>query len=291
MRHPVSEYGDNIDEPKTPPETGRGAHALGLPSSGAFGLESGFGRRTLIQGGLAAGLGFLLSGCQSPGGYTRTAGPVWPDQEGAKGSSFPGGANSSSGSSGQARSASRARVPSNYYSTESGVVPRREWARGNPIRSLSNPMDGIYRLTIHHEGEPAVGLTNKSAVARRLESIRQWHIGRKNGWADIGYHYVIDPAGRVWEGRPLFLQGAHVKDHNEHNLGIMLLGDFNQHRPSSEQIATLCAFVPQQIRRYRIPLGRVYTHRELMPTACPGSSLQSYLVAARSRGGSIASSV
>jgi hypothetical protein len=35
--------------------------------------------------------------------------------------------------------------------------------------------------------------------------------------ADIGYHYTIDPTGRIWEGRPVQYQGAHVKMNNEHN--------------------------------------------------------------------------
>jgi hypothetical protein len=178
-------------------------------------------------------------------------------------------------------------VPNDYYAPSTGVIDRSNWARGGPIRSLANPMNGIYRITIHHEGEVASGLFSKEDVARRMEGIRQWHTGPKNGWADIGYHYVIDPAGRVWEARPLSLQGAHVKDNNEHNLGIMLMGDFNRQRPTGEQIAALVAFVPQQMQKYRVPVGRVHTHQELMPTACPGRNLQRFMVAARSRGGQL----
>jgi hypothetical protein len=111
-------------------------------------------------------------------------------------------------------------------------------------------------------------------------------VGRR--WADIGYHYVIDPAGRVWEGRPTRLQGAHVKDHNENNLGIVVLGNFEEQRPTPEALRALDAFVAQQMQRLAVPISEVWTHRELMPTACPGRNLQSYMAATRSGSGRLA---
>lgn len=122
-----------------------------------------------------------------------------------------------------------------------------------------------------------------------LRGIQGDHMGRKdhnNGkrWADIGYHYVIDPQGRIWEGRPTNLQGAHVKDTNEHNLGIMCMGNFDQQAPSAAQVAALDAFVVDQMRRYRVPITRVYTHQELNRSACPGRNLQAYMLQTRRTG-------
>jgi hypothetical protein len=171
-----------------------------------------------------------------------------------------------------------------------GVVPRSDWTRAGVARpSEINPMNGVSRITVHHDGLPPVALRSAADVARRLEQIRVGHISRRpEPFADIGYHFVIDPMGRVWEGRSVRYQGAHVKDNNEHNLGILVLGNFNEQRPSPQALASLDRFVAQQMARYNVPLGRVYTHQELRPTACPGHSLQAYMLQTRSRGGALA---
>lgn len=123
-------------------------------------------------------------------------------------------------------------------------------------------------------------------AAGRLESIRRSHVNK--GWADIGYHYIIDPAGRVWQGRPISLQGAHVKDENPGNIGIMVMGNFDSQSPTPAALTTLDQFIAFQLRQYSLPVRRVYTHQELKPTACPGRSLQAYMARTRATTGRMA---
>jgi hypothetical protein len=170
-------------------------------------------------------------------------------------------------------------------SSLSGIMPRREWTSSPPNLSLINPMNGVNRITVHHDGMDPIALRTKWDAASRLEQIRRAHINHDPPWADIGYHYIVDPQGRVWEGRPVQYQGAHVKDNNEHNLGIMVLGNFDEQRPTSEALSTLDALIADRMRAYRIPLSRVLTHQEINPTRCPGRSLQSYMLDTRSRSG------
>jgi hypothetical protein len=80
-----------------------------------------------------------------------------------------------------------------------------------------------------------------------------------------------------------------VKDTNEHNLGVLVLGNFDLQQPTPQALASLDSFVAAQMRRYRVPLSRVYTHQELRPTACPGRNLQRYMLATRTRSGRMAS--
>jgi N-acetyl-anhydromuramyl-L-alanine amidase AmpD len=143
-------------------------------------------------------------------------------------------------------------------------------------------MQGVQRITVHHEGWTPVYFTDKASTAKRLEQIRRSHVER--GWADIGYHYVIDRAGRVWEGRNISYQGAHVRDQNEHNLGIMVLGNFDLQRPSDAQLTALAQTLRTLTRYYNIPISRVYTHQELNSTTCPGRNLQPRMVAIRRAG-------
>ncbi|PJN96393.1 lysozyme [Amaricoccus sp. HAR-UPW-R2A-40] len=55
-----------------------------------------------------------------------------------------------------------------------------------------------------------------------VETIRGWH--RKNGWSDIGYHYVVALDGTIQPGRPEAVIGAHVSGHNAGMIGISYVG-------------------------------------------------------------------
>ncbi len=144
-------------------------------------------------------------------------------------------------------------------------------------------MAGITRLTIHHEGFPEPVLFHDyRTTAERLELIRRSH--RNRGWADIGYHFVVDRAGRVWEGRPLQYQGAHVSNNNSNNLGIMVLGNFDRQTPSGAQLDALQIAVRSLRRQYRISTRHIYTHQEFNPTSCPGRELQPRVSSMRSNG-------
>ena len=81
------------------------------------------------------------------------------------------------------------------------------------------------------------------------------------------------------------IEGAHVSETNDHNLGVMCMGNFDVHYPTDAQVSTLETFVAEQMMRYRVPVSRVYTHRELKTTECPGDNLQRHMVQARRAGG------
>ncbi|MCC7390049.1 MAG: N-acetylmuramoyl-L-alanine amidase [Phycisphaerales bacterium] len=233
-----------------------------------------YSRRQLLHSGFAAGAFVLLQGCASsarrPGvRVTPQAGDpsVWKFE-----SQKPGWMTGSS---------STATAPA------TGVIPRTTWTRATPKLWDTNPMNGISRITVHHDGMTAFTSTSQADAASRLESIRNSHVDSR-GWADIGYHYIVDPAGRVWEGRPINLQGAHVADNNEHNLGVMVMGNYDQQSPTGASVKALDDFVAAMMRKYKVPVGRVYTHQEIRPTACPGRSLQRVMESTRARGGVLA---
>lgn len=177
-------------------------------------------------------------------------------------------------------------IPSHDFTASPRVMPRAAWTREDPKLYLANPMGAITRITVHHDGMPPVELRSQADVAARIDLIRRSHLQR--GWADIGYHYVVDPQGRVWQGRPRNLQGAHVKNNNENNLGVLVLGNFMEQYPTPAATGALDAFVIANMRLFRVPDARVYTHQEINPTACPGTHLQAHMVKARGRGGAIA---
>ncbi|HYE62095.1 MAG TPA: peptidoglycan recognition family protein [Phycisphaerales bacterium] len=224
-----------------------------------------FTRRELIEGGLLLGAISMLTGCQPARsqGVVSLPKDVWPDPTAPV-------------------VAKPVSAPPREPGVTQTILTRAQWTRAKPNFRVSKPMNGITRITVHHSALNSTGILGKSEVARMLENIRRSHVSRVDAatgahWVDIGYHYIIDPAGRVWEGRPTHIEGAHVSKTNDHNLGVMLLGNFNEHRPTNAALATLDNFVAAQMRRHKVPASRVYTHQELKPTECPGTNLQQYM--------------
>lgn len=163
------------------------------------------------------------------------------------------------------------------------IIPRSKWTSSGPKRWLADPMSSVSRITVHHDAIMPVPGGAYAESLRRLQLIRTGHLN--NGWADIGYHFAIDPNGRIWQARPLELQGAHVKDNNPNNLGIVVFGNYEQIRPTTASLQALDQMIAYGMQRFGIPLSRVYTHQELRPTACPGRNLQAQMNATRSKGG------
>ena len=153
--------------------------------------------------------------------------------------------------------------------------PRFLWAKAAPDRANLNPMLPVTCVTIHHDGlDELIWSARTADVAARLEHYRVGHLGR--GWADIGYHLIIDRGGVLWQGRAVRYQGAHVSKHNEGNIGVLVMGNFDRQKPTPAQLATLRRVVADLRSTYGIKRGRVYTHKEWQDaqTACPGSNLQ-----------------
>ncbi|USN99164.1 MAG: N-acetylmuramoyl-L-alanine amidase [Phycisphaeraceae bacterium] len=232
------------------------------------------GRRELLGialgTGFAAGLSALLPGCSTSTRHTRIGEPI-PTSPIYR--PLPG----------------RSRIPDFEPAPQPtpgvAIIGRRTWATQGPIVSRADNMGRISYITVHHDGMSPFTSTLFDDAARRIEAIRAAHVDKL--WADIGYHYAIDPAGRIWAARPESLQGAHVKDHNPHNLGIVVLGNYEQQRPTDAAIRSIDNLVAMKMDENRVPVNRVFTHREWAPTACPGRHVQSYMLIARARGGAI----
>ncbi len=215
---------------------------------------------------LLAGLGFL-AGCATTGSRTRLPDVPWsssrsPGSGQPPRTDFPTYEPSTPPTTATVRSTQ----------TFGGAIPRSSWATGAPIPTRMDPLTGVYRITLHHDGMTPFTSTSQGDAAARIDTIRRAH--QSKGWGDVGYHFVVDPAGRVWEGRLLQFQGAHVKDQNPGNIGIVCLGNFELQTPSPAQISAMRDFVCRVQGAYRIPNSRVQTHRELAATLCPGAAMQ-----------------
>ncbi len=236
-------------------------------------------RRMVIQQGLLVGMGLLVGGCASSGGTSSTREPIemsrlpkptWSQDRNRNWTPPPRDAPVAVVKDGPAVSATIT------------AISRKRWASGAPVGALMDPMLPVRRVTLHHDGMNAFTSTSERAGAARVDAIRRSHRGK--GWGDIGYHFAVDRAGRVWEGRPLRWQGAHVKDQNEHNIGVVALGNFEQQGPTEAQLGGVQRVISELVNAYGISGANLRSHQELAVTLCPGRNLQASYAAMRGRG-------
>ncbi|MFF6784064.1 N-acetylmuramoyl-L-alanine amidase [Streptomyces sp. NPDC012510] len=197
----------------------------------------------------------------------------------------------------------RVKVPSDPTRVR-GVqyLTRAAWGADESLRfkadGTENSPTAFYpfqTITVHH-----TAMTNDDPdPAATVRAIYQMH-AVTNDWGDIGYHFLIDEDGRVYEGRYSGDDGlpAHDKDgkvvtafhvggFNSGNLGIALLGTFTEQGPKEAARQSLTRLVKVLVRLHGVdPQARVtYTnpvngtqkevaeisgHRDWMATECPG---------------------
>lgn len=136
-------------------------------------------------------------------------------------------------------------------------------------------------IVIHHTVTPQT---------TSVDTIRRFHVDR-NGWADIGYHFLVglggDEPGRkigLHYGRPLTMQGTHgSRTHNYSHIGVAFIGCWDpetcrQHGWAVPDVNTTRLYMAAAVQLILRPLVQVYGidpdailgHRDVKPTRCPG---------------------
>lgn len=167
------------------------------------------------------------------------------------------------------------------------VLPRDAWKAAPPTR-IPGDLGPVRWITVHHEGGGVRADAGLDSTARILRGIQRYHMEQhetKPAWIDIGYHFVVDRAGRVWEGRPAEWVGAHAGSAaaNRGNLGVMVLGNFDKQEPTAAQLAGLRRLLESLRVRHDIDRASVLGHDEcrarsgLRGTRCPGVHLRRWL--------------
>lgn len=167
-----------------------------------------------------------------------------------------------------------------FMESQIKVVRRKDWStEALDLRHL-RAAARFSRITVHHAGNEPDFSTSRRSIEQKLNGMLAAHRQRRYG--DIGYHFIVDYAGGVWEGRPLRYEGAHVLSENEQNIGIVLLGNFERQMPSRKQVAATARVVNLFRQRYGIARHRLYGHCDLGSSACPGRNMYRYVARLRS---------
>lgn len=145
-------------------------------------------------------------------------------------------------------------------------IATNEWKPKVPEREWNS-------IVIHHT----------ASTAGSVESIHEAHIKRKdksgNPWLGIGYHFVIGNGSGMGDGeiQSTFrwreqMHGAHAgnTEHNQHGIGIVLVGNFEEAPPSPAQVQSVKRLISVMRKEYGIGSSDVIAHRDVKATACPG---------------------
>ena len=161
-------------------------------------------------------------------------------------------------------------------------------AKGQPVPVLSLIRQGagqvlVHEIIVHCSATRPDWMEDEPIQSKRAE-IRRWHLAK--GWADIGYHWLIDRDGKVLAGRAETVIGAHVEGHNAGTIGICLIGGhgsaaddrFDQHYTPAQDV-TLRQIISSISTRTQI--RTISGHNQYAPKACPGFYVPSWYKAVK----------
>ena len=185
------------------------------------------------------------------------------------------------------------------------MLTRAQWhADEGIVRAAPHYADGVHFALVHHTaGSNSYTAGEAAAIVRAIEI---YHV-KGNGWNDIGYNFLVDKYGQIFEGRgggmTRAVIGAHAEGFNVGSAGVAVIGDYGSAavtpaaraalvsllawRLDLGHVDPLSAVVRISTGNPRYPAGRAVTlraisgHRDVYPTSCPGSSLYAQLPAMR----------
>jgi len=156
------------------------------------------------------------------------------------------------------------------------IVTREEWNSQPPKYTYTNH-PYIDKLTLHHAA--CCSAENLDEGKTQVLWIQDFHQNGR-GWNDIGYHFLVDRAGNIYQGRPETVIGAHVGGANTGNIGVCLLGCY--HPPEINCFQTMTEESREAIIKIFGWLSDTYGqhpsillgHKDYFgTTACPGNNV------------------
>ena len=180
------------------------------------------------------------------------------------------------------------------------IVTRAQWGADESLRSGSPSYADLRMVFVHHTaGGNSYSRSEAPAVVR---GIYYYHT-RTLGWSDIGYNFLVDRYGTVYEGRyggmTRGVIGAQVLGFNTHSAGVSVMGTFDQAPPPGAAIYALEKLIAWRLDVAHVnPLGQarmtcstsdryaagqtvtfpvIAGHRQANYTSCPGNAFYAVL--------------
>ena len=168
------------------------------------------------------------------------------------------------------------------------ILPRSAWAV-KPADTALMKQQTPRGIVIHHTGEKRAARQSLQEKLRKLQRFSQaaGTVGKqpKPPWGDVPYHFYVDAAGRIGEGRSLGFAGDSNTSYDTSNrIQIVVEGHFDLEQPAPAQLAALDRLVLWLAARYKLAATRVSSHGDHVGnTDCPGQGLRIYLPTLRAK--------
>lgn len=189
------------------------------------------------------------------------------------------------------------------------VISRAGWGANESWRSASPSYNTAVRAaTVHHTASTTS--YTKAASAAQVRGFYSYHT-RTLKWNDIGYNALVDKYGQVFEGRAGGLNrpvmGAHAGGFNRDTFGISMIGTYTTTTPPAAMVENVAQMIAWKFRISGITSGagttrivseagnvkfargstatlpRVFAHRDVGYTTCPGNAGYAKMGTIRSR--------
>ena len=188
------------------------------------------------------------------------------------------------------------------------ITRRAQWGAKATRCSSNNYSDTVLAATVHH----TAGSNNYTAAqsAGILRGIQSYHMDTL-GWCDVGYQFVVDKYGQIFEGRAGGIDrpvvGAHAGGFNSRTFGVSALGNYETASTTPALVAAISRVIGWKLSLYErdiygsatltsagggtakyaegtsVTLPNVFGHRDVGNTSCPGRNLYSALGSIRSQ--------
>lgn len=185
--------------------------------------------------------------------------------------------------------------------SEPAIVTRAQWHANQEIVRAKPLVAPVLKLAVVHHTAGSNSYTRAQSAAI-VRGIQLYHV-QGNGWNDIGYNFLVDRYGTVYEGRGGGLTknvvGAHAEGFNSGTVGVALIGNFSAATPPKamqDALVNLLAWRldvahvdPLSTVAYtsggnlKFKAGKVVTlraisgHRDTGPSECPGTKAYALL--------------
>ncbi|MFS3128170.1 FG-GAP-like repeat-containing protein [Nocardioides sp. Bht2] len=172
------------------------------------------------------------------------------------------------------------------YTEKPQIFSRAQWGANEKLRDGSPSYHEVHAGFVHH----TVNANNytKAQVPAMIRSIYAYHT-QTRGWSDVGYNFLVDRFGRIWEGRyggvdrPVV--GAHTLGYNENSFAMSAIGNFDITKPSEPMVQAYGALMAWKLALHGVDAAStkqvvgsktfkaINGHRDAGSTACPGKYL------------------
>ncbi len=188
------------------------------------------------------------------------------------------------------------------------IITREEWG-GDKVKPRQDPIYGTVEVGFVHHTVTA-NVYDPEDSAGIVLGICRYHRDH-NGWNDIGYQFLVDKYGQIFEGRAggmdLAVVGAQAQGYNSVSTGVSCLGDYTSGALSEAGVSAVAQLLAWKLSLHGVPtlgevtvvsqggetnrypagrkvtLQRISGHRDGDATSCPGEALYAQLEDIRAR--------